>query len=109
MKNGGVEMADIEKLWGYACSGNTEALRKYYDEGGSVNNRYFMFGESHSLLMGAFRNNHLDTVEYLLSEGEELTKKEYEEFKSDMRKQELMERMVEQSEQELGMNQTQSM
>ena len=102
-------MTDIKELWEYACSGNTEALKKYYDEGGSINNRYIMFGEGHSLLMGAFRNNQFETVEYLLSEGEELSKKEYEEFKTEMKKQELIERMVSQSEQEIGMNETQTM
>jgi len=63
-------MTDINKLWEYACDGNIEELRKYYDNGGSINNRYIKFGEGHSLIMGAFRNNHFDTVEYLMSVGE---------------------------------------
>ena len=78
-------MDDINKLWEYACSGNTEELRKYYENGGSINNRYFKFGESHSLIMGAFRNNKFDTVEYLMSVGEELTNKEYTDIKNEMR------------------------
>ena len=102
-------MTDIKELWDYACSGNTDALRKYYDDGGSLNNRYFMFGEAHSLLMGAFRNNHYDTVEYLLSEGEELTQKECAEFLTEMRRQELIERMTRQSEMKIGMNEVHSM
>ena len=53
---------DINKLWEFACSGNTEKLKEYYENGGSINNRYFRFGESHSLIMGAFRNSHYDTV-----------------------------------------------
>ena len=44
-------MTDINKLWEYACSGNIEELKKYYDNGGSVNNRYIKFGEGHSLIM----------------------------------------------------------
>lgn len=43
-------MENIEKLWEWACSGNTEKLRNYYENGGSINNRHFAFGESHSLI-----------------------------------------------------------
>ena len=100
---------DINELWEYACSGNTDALKEYYDEGGSINNRYIKFGRGHSLLMGAFRNNHFETVEYLMSVGEELTKEEYNEFKTEMIKQELIERMVSQSEPDLSMNDIQMM
>ena len=91
-------MDDINKLWEYACSGNTEELRKYYENGGSINNRYFKFGESHSLIMGAFRNNKFDTVEYLMSVGEELTNKEYTDIKKEMRKQEILGELVERTE-----------
>lgn len=91
-------MEDINKLWEYACSGNTEELRKYYENGGSINNRYFKFGESHSLIMGAFRNNKFDTVEYLMSVGEELTNKEYADIKVEMRKQEILHSLVERKE-----------
>lgn len=102
-------MTDINKLWEHACSGNIEELKKYYDNGGSVNNRYFKFGEGHSLIMGAFRNNQFDTVEYLMSVGEELSQKEYEEIQTEMRKQNIMQRLVEQKEQGFDMSQTQSM
>lgn len=102
-------MTDIEKLWENACSGNIDALKEYYNGGGSINNRYLKFGEEHSLIMGAFRNNQFDTVEYLMSVGEELSQKEYEEFKADMRNQELIERMVERSEQNMDMNEMQMM
>lgn len=44
-------MTDIEDLWKYACSGDIEALKKYYDDGGSINNRYFKAGTSHSLML----------------------------------------------------------
>ena len=89
---------DINKLWEYACSGNIEKLKNYYENGGSINNRYFRFGESHSLIMGAFRNNEFDTVEYLMSIGEELTNKEYLDVKGEMRKQEVLHEMVERKE-----------
>ena len=102
-------MTDINKLWEYACSGNIEELKKYYDNGGSVNNRYIKFGEGHSLIMGAFRNNQFDTVEYLMSVGEEISPKEYDEIQTEMRKQDIMQRLVEQKEQEFDMSQTQSM
>ena len=102
-------MTDINKLWEYACSGNIEELKKYYDDGGSINNRYIKFGEGHSLIMGAFRNNQFDTVEYLMSVGEEISKKEYEEIHTEMRKLDIMQRLVEQKEQEFDMNMTQSM
>ncbi len=97
-------MEDINKLWEYACSGNTEELRKYYENGGSINNRYFKFGESHSLIMGAFRNNKFDTVEYLMSVGEELTNKEYTDIKNEMRKQEILGELVERKELMLDIN-----
>lgn len=102
-------MTDINKLWEYACSGNIEELKKYYDNGGSVNNRYIKFGEGHSLIMGAFRNNQFDTVEYLMSVGEEISPKEYEEIQTEMRKLDIMQRLVEQKEQEFDMSQTQGM
>lgn len=102
-------MTDINKLWEYACSGNIEELKKYYDNGGSVNNRHIKFGEGHSLIMGAFRNNQFDTVEYLMSVGEEISPKEYEEIQTEMRKLDIMQRLVEQKEQEFDMSQTQSM
>lgn len=89
---------DINKLWEYACSGNTEKLKEYYENGGSINNRYFRFGESHSLIMGAFRNSQFDTVEYLMSVGEELTDKEYSDIKGEMRKQEILHSLVERKE-----------
>ena len=102
-------MTDINKLWENACSGNIEELKKYYDNGGSVNNRYIKFGEGHSLIMGAFRNNQFDTVEYLMSIGEEISPKEYEEIQTEMRKLDIMQRLVEQHDQEFDMSQTQSM
>ena len=91
-------MENIEKLWEWACSGNTEKLRNYYENGGSINNRHFAFGESHSLIMCAFRNSQFDTVEYLMSVGEELTDKEYSDIQGEMRKQEILHSLVERKE-----------
>lgn len=102
-------MTDIKELWEYACNGNIEKLKKYYDDGGSINNRYFKFGEGHSLIMGAFRNNQFDTVEYLISVGEEVTKKEYDEICVEMRKFDIMRELTEQKEQSVRMNESQSM
>lgn len=92
---------DINKLWEYACSGNTEKLKEYYENGGSINNRYFRFGESHSLIMGAFRNSQFDTVEYLMSVGEELTNKEFADVKSEIKRIDILRELVEPKEQTL--------
>lgn len=104
-----IALTDIDILWEYACSGNIEKLKEYYENGGSINNRYFQFGESHSLIMGAFRNNQFDTVEYLISEGEELSKKEYAEMRTEMRKLEIMQKLTEPNEPEMSLIETQSM
>lgn len=92
---------DINKLWEYACSGNTEKLKEYYENGGSINNRYFRFGESHSLIMGAFRNSQFDTVAYLMSVGEELTNKEFADVKSEIKRIDILRELVEPKEQTL--------
>lgn len=104
-----IALTDIDLLWEYACSGNIKKLKEHYDNGGSVHNNYFKFGEAHSLIMGAFRNNQFDTVEYLMSVGEEITPKERMEIETEMRKLDIMQRLVEQKEQEFDMSQTQSM
>lgn len=102
-------MSEIDKLWEYACSGDIAALKEYYDNGGSINNRFFKFGEGHSLIMGAFRNGHFDTVEYLMSQGEQLSKKEHADIMNELRRFEVMKAMVGQEEQNIDMSQTQSM
>lgn len=70
----------IDELWTYACSGNITRLKTYYNNSGKLNRRYDKFSTEHSLIMGAFRNNQYDTVEYLMSVGETLTEKEKEEM-----------------------------
>lgn len=87
-------MPTIEELWAYACNGDIENLEKSYANGCGINNRYLKFGENHSLIMGAFRNNEYDTVEYLIEQGEKLTQKEYEEIQNEVRRLEVMKKMI---------------
>lgn len=104
-----LEHTSIDELWSWACSGENEKLKEYYDNGGSINNRYFKFGDSHSLIMGAFRNNRFDTVEYLMSVGEEITPKEYDAMQTEMQKLNIMQRLIDKNCLENDMYQTQSM
>ena len=83
----------ILDLWSAACNGNTEALKNYYENGGQKNIRYDAFGNKHSLIMGAFRNGFFDTVDYLLSIGEEITPQEKESVESELRRIETMKKM----------------
>lgn len=85
---------DIEKLWEAACSGNIMELKNYYEDGeGILNIRYEKFGNFHSLIMGAFRNNQFETVEYLLSVGESVTYKEKEEIQRELKRIEIMQKL----------------
>lgn len=102
-------MTDIQELWEYACSGDIENLKKYYDEGGSVDNRYIKFGTAHSLIMGAFRNNQFETVEYLISVGESIAPQERKELWADVKRFQLMEKLVEQEKNQQMLNESQSM
>lgn len=104
-----LEHISIDELWSWACNGETEKLKEYYDNGGSVNNRYFKFGDLHSLIMGAFRNNQFDTVEYLMSVGEEITPKEYDAMQTEMQKLNIIQRLIDKNCLENDMYQTQSM
>lgn len=83
----------IEKLWSAACSGNIDYLKKYYENGGEKNLRYQAFGRAHSLIMGAFRNNLYDTVDYLLSVGETLTPLEKNEVECELRRLEALKKL----------------
>lgn len=87
-------MERAEQLFGYACSGNTEKLKEYYESGGAIGNYIERFGRKHSLIMGAFRNDQFDTAEYLFEVGEKPTPKEQEEIRKQIRRWELMKRMV---------------
>ena len=76
----------IEILWEYACCGDMESLKSYYENGGETNRRYFAFGGEHSLIMGAYRNNQFEAVEYMLSVGETATQAEKDEFNKELQK-----------------------
>lgn len=102
-------MTDIKDLWEYACSGDIEALKKYYDDGGSINNRYFQFGKSHSLIMGAFRNNQFETVEYLISVGEDISKEERRDIRTELKRFNIMKELAEMDENTIGLNRSQTM
>ena len=93
-------MTDIQKLWEYACSGDIENLKKYYDEGGCVNSRYFKFGIEHSIVMGAFRNNQFETVDYLISVGEGITQTEQNKLQSELKRFGFIEKLAGSEEQQ---------
>ena len=85
----------IEKLWDFACGGDIKALKDYYlSECGIPNRRYNQFGEEHSLIMGAFRNGELDTVEYLMEVGETVTHEEEQEILDELRRIDIMRKLT---------------
>lgn len=77
-----LNMENINEIWGYACSGEIENLKAYYENGGQKDARYYGCGKYHSLIMGALRNEQYETVEYLLSVGETVRADEVMEFNS---------------------------
>ena len=81
-----MENIRIEMLWEYACCGELELLKRYYEDGGETNRRYYALGGEHSLIMGAFRNNQFEAVEYMLSVGETVTQIEKNEFNIELQK-----------------------
>lgn len=84
----------IEKLWEHACNGEIEELKKYYKEGeGLINQRYCRRKRNNSLIMGAFRNNQLETVEYLMSVGEDITDEERAEINKELKRIELLQKL----------------
>lgn len=88
----------IEKLWELTCSGDIKALKDYYlSEYGISNRRYFKFGKENSLIMGAFRNSEFDTVEYLIENGETVTKDEEKEMLNELRRMEIMRKITKNS------------
>ena len=100
-------MTDIQNLWEYACCGDIENL-KYYDDGGCVNRRYFEFGIEHSIVMGAFRNNQFETVDYLISVGEGITQAEQNELQSELKRFRLIKKLA-RSEEQQKLSERQSM
>lgn len=85
----------IKTLWSYACNGELNSLRKYYMDYGELNRRYNAYNQDNSLVMGAFRNKHYETAEYLLSVGERPTKEEQAKIREELRRIELMNKMIE--------------
>lgn len=78
---------DIEKLWEAACSGDMETLKEYYEKGeGIIDIRYKKFRTSHSLIMGAFRNQQYDTARWLRNHGCRLTEEEQDEINMEFMK-----------------------
>lgn len=57
-------------LWSAASSGDKKYLENYYKNGGKVNQRFEGFGNKHSLLMAAARNQLPDIVKMLEGYGE---------------------------------------
>lgn len=88
-------MINIEKLFSYACSGDIDKLKEYYQSGEAAIGRTFhQFGKEHSLVMGAFRNDQFETVKFLLEMGEVPTSEEKEQIKRELMRWELMKLMV---------------
>ena len=87
---------DIKTLWEYACNGKINALKEYFkSENSIINRRYKRLGASYSLIMGAFRNNQFDTVEYLISIGETITDEERKEINKELKRIELIKKLGE--------------
>ena len=82
------------KLWGYACNGDIEKLKKYYSEHNEINRRYCRFNKEHSLIMGALRNNQFETVEYLINVGETITDEEKEQILTELKRIDFIKKLV---------------
>ena len=76
-----MENLTIEELWIAACSGDLDTLRSYYSGVCEINRRYHKFGSDHSLIAGAYRNNQMETVDFLLDMGETVMDHERTELK----------------------------
>ena len=48
-----LNVENINEIWGYACSGEIENLKAYYENGGQKDARYYGCGKYHSLTKGA--------------------------------------------------------
>ena len=76
-----MENLTIEELWIAACSGDLATLRSYYSGVCELNRRLHKFGSDHSLIAGAYRNNQMETVDFLLDMGETILDHERTELK----------------------------
>ena len=88
----------IYKLWEYVCNGDIEKLKKYYSEHNEINRRYCRFNKEHSLIMGALRNNQFETVEYLISVGETITNEEKEQILTELKRIDIIKKIVNKEE-----------
>lgn len=95
-----IEMFDIEELWSYACNGNIEKLKQCEKEwiwSDSVDypfyKNYVAFGKENSLVMGAFRNNQFETVDWLLGIGCRPTEAEITEMQNELKRIKYMKRL----------------
>ena len=88
-------MEMIEILWGAACSGDVKTLKRYYESRSSLKNiRYLKLGEEISLIMGAYRNNQWETIDYLISVGETVTEEEKEDMQRELNRIKYMENLT---------------
>ena len=70
-------MTNFENLWTAVCAGDLNTIRKHYKEHPEdTNKRYTVLGEQRSLLMGAYRTDNFEVIDYLISVGETLTTEE---------------------------------
>lgn len=76
-----MENITIGELWIAACRGDLDTLRSYYSGVCEINRRYHKFGSDHSLIDGAYRNNQMETVDFLLDMGETVLDHERTELK----------------------------
>lgn len=77
-------------LWTAVCGGNINKVKEYFDKGNKPNKRYIRFGDEHSLIMGALRNQRYDMAKLLMSYGETILddeKPEFDEFYADALKE----------------------
>lgn len=80
-KTAKTQTTSIDDLWTYACGGEIDKLKEYYDNGGKPNRKYHRFDHDHSLIMGALRNAEYETVDFLKQNGETISPEEEYEFK----------------------------
>ena len=93
-RNGSVEVVDrvdIEPLWTAACSNDKDTIEYHFEASEERNLRYRAFGQEHSLILGAFRNGHMDMCELLISYGETVTDAEREELLEPEKRRKLIE------------------
>lgn len=84
-----------EKLFELACAGETETLKRLYQNGQRLDVTYEKFGKEHSLIMGAFRSQQWDMARWLLVSGAKLTLAEQAEISDRYQEMQLIKEMHE--------------